>query len=171
MRSLIDDDVCKEFAIAKFLFRRVSKLDKSAIYQPMSTGIKTGIIFTVMILATVSQGISSLSAQESEVREHWMTMGKTNKGAILSLDVNSIQTKPHAGNWLWFSYRIISDAETLERIGFTGACNRGQVASKPEWQTELTNDKGDLEAVVHVKADSPGSLKLLRTVCSRGYLR
>jgi len=136
----------------------------------MSTGIKTGIIFTVMILATVSHGISSLSAQESDVREHWMTMGKTNKGAILSLEVNSIQTKPHAGNWLWFSYRITNDVETYERIGFTEACNRGQLAAKPEWQVEFTNDKGELE-VVHVKADSLGSLKLLRTVCSKGYVR
>lgn len=125
----------------------------------------------VIALATVLPSISPSSAQEYEINDHWMTMGQTKKGDVLSLDVNSIQTKPHAGNWLWFVYRVTDSVETRERIGFTGACNRGQLVSKLEWQVEFTNKRGDLESVQVIKADSPGSLRLLRTVCSRGYRR
>jgi hypothetical protein len=124
------------------------------------------IVLTTLTLALSS--IYSATAQEYESGERWMTMGKTNEGDILSLNVNSVQTKPHAGNRLWFTYRITDGVETRESIGFTGACHRGQLMSKPEWQVEFTNQKGEVESA-QVKADSPGSLKLLRTVCSRGY--
>jgi hypothetical protein len=119
-------------------------------------------------LAIAFPNLTPAKAQEYEVGERWMMMGKTSEGDTLSLNVNSIQTKPNAGNWLWFAYRITDSVETRERIGFTGACNRGSLVSKPEWQVEFTNSNGELETL-QVKADSPGSLKLLRTVCSRGY--
>ena len=119
-------------------------------------------------LAIAFPNLAPAKAQEYKVGERWMTMGKTSEGDTLSLNVNSIQTKPNAGNWLWFAYRITDSVETRERIGFTGACHRGSLVSKPEWQVEFTNSNGELETL-QVKADSPGSLKLLRTVCSRGY--
>ncbi|NES19441.1 MAG: hypothetical protein F6K41_11045 [Symploca sp. SIO3E6] len=133
----------------------------------MSVGIKIGKFVAAMpsavrvatiALTTVLPGNSPSFAQESN--ERWMTMGRTNDGAILSLDVNSIQSKPHAGNWLWFAYRITDDVEAREHIGFTGSCERGQLVSEPEWQVENTNERGDLESVLTVKADSPGTLKL-----------
>lgn len=79
---------------------------------------------------------------------------------------------PHSTppNWLWFAYRITDGVETRERIGFTGACRRGQLVSRPVWNTEIQNKDGVLEAI-EIKADSPGSLRLLRTVCSKGYSR
>ena len=124
------------------------------------------LLITFVSLCSV---ISPVIAQESGVDEPWVTMGKTNNGDILSLNVNSIQTKPHAGNWLWFSYRITTSVETREHIGFTGACNRGRLASKLVWQVELVNENGVIDRVLEIKADSPGSLSLLKTVCSRGY--
>ena len=129
----------------------------------MPLGLKIGRIIAAFTVATILPGISPSVAQ---VNDRWMTMGKTNDGAILSLNVNSIQTKPHAGNWLWFSYRVTDDVETRQRIGFTGACERGQLVSEPEWQVEVTDETVD---VLTVKADSPGSLRLLQTVCSKGY--
>jgi hypothetical protein len=128
----------------------------------------TTLTIALTTLTLTLPSIYSATAQEYESGERWMTMGKTNEGDVLSLNVNSVQTKPHAGTWLWFAYRITNGVETRQRIGFTGACNRGQLVSKPEWQVEFTNQKGEI-AQLQVKADSPGSLKLLRTVCSRGY--
>lgn len=49
------------------------------------------------LFAIALPGMSPVFAQESEVSERWLTMGKTQKGDILSLNVNSVQTKPQAG--------------------------------------------------------------------------
>jgi len=145
------------------------------MYQPKSLGIKTRGIFTAiplafrvatMALATVLPGISPTLAQESN--ERWETMGQTNDGATLYLNVNSIQSRPHA-SWLWFAYRIADDMEYSQHIGFTGSCERGQLVSKAEWQVDIKDGMGNLEYVLTVKADSPGSLKLLQRVCSEGW--
>lgn len=130
----------------------------------------TTLTTALTLFAIALPGMSPVFAQESEVSERWLTMGKTQKGDILSLNVNSVQTKPQAGNWLWFAYRITDGVETRERIGFTGACRRGQLVSRPVWNTEIQNKDGVLEAI-EIKADSPGSLRLLKTVCSKGYSR
>ena len=128
--------------------------------------ITAKLIITFVSLTSV---ITPAMSQEYGVKENWMTMGKTNDKAILSLDVNSIQTKPHAGNWLWFNYRIIDEVETRERIGFTGACNQGKLASKPIWHVEIVNENGDIDRQIDIEANSPASLRLLKTVCSISY--
>lgn len=127
----------------------------------------TTLTTALTLFAIALPGVSPVFAQESQVSERWMTMGKTQKGDILSLNVNSVQTKPHAGNWLWFAYRITDGVETRERIGFTGACRRGKLVSNPVWNVEIQGKDGVLEAI-EIKADAPGSLRLLRTVCSKG---
>lgn len=132
----------------------------------MPLGLKIGRIVATVTLATI---LPSISPSLAQINDRWLTMGKTNDGATLSLNVNSIQTKPHAGNWLWFAYRVTDDVETRQRIGFTGACSRGQLVSEPEWQVEITNEMGVLGDVLTIKADSPGSFRLLQTVCSKGY--
>jgi hypothetical protein len=123
----------------------------------------------LITFVSLSFVITPVRAQEYGVNENWMTMGKTNDGAILFLDINSIQTKPNAGNWLWFSYRITDEVTTRERIGFTGACNKGKIVSKPFWHVELINENGEIDRRIDIEADSPASLKLLKTVCSTGY--
>lgn len=123
----------------------------------------------VITFVSLTSVIIPVMAQEYGVKGNWMTMGKTNDGAILSLDANSIQTKPHAGNWLWFSYRITDEVNTRERIGFTKACDRGQLVSKSVWQVELVNENGEIDRRMDIEADSPASLRLLKTVCSTGY--
>ncbi|MEM6751572.1 MAG: hypothetical protein AAF630_01070 [Cyanobacteria bacterium P01_C01_bin.38] len=89
--------------------------------------------------------------------ERWLTMGKTNDGNIVSLDVNSIQNQSES---LKFRYRITDNTETRERIAVTNVCRNGKISSQPEWKVEF-QDK-----VLVIEANSPGSLNLLKKVCS-----
>jgi hypothetical protein len=98
----------------------------------------------------------------------WMTMGKTSSGSILSLNINSVQTKAHAGNWLWFSYRVTDDQETREHIGSTGSCIQGKVLDKSEWLVDSIDTNGNFTGAIEIKADSIGSQALLKKVCQLG---
>jgi len=108
---------------------------------------------------------------EASQYERWVTMGKTSSGGILSLNINSVQTKPHAGNWLWFSYRVTDDEETREHIGSTGSCIEGKVSDKSEWVIDATDTNGNLAGQIQIKADSTGSQALLKKVCQLGSFK
>ncbi|MHC5820075.1 MAG: hypothetical protein ACYT04_30455 [Nostoc sp.] len=105
---------------------------------------------------------------EASQYSNWMTMGKTSTGSILSLNINSIQTKPHAGNWLWFSYRVTDDKETREHIGSTGSCIEGRVSDKSEWSIDSIDTNGNFTGTIEIKTDSNGSQALLKKVCQLG---
>lgn len=95
----------------------------------------------------------------------WVTMGKTSSGSILSLNINSVQTKAHAGNWLWFSYRVTDDQETREHIGSRGSCIQGKVSDKSEWLVDSIDTNVNFTGAIEIKADSTGSQALLKKVC------
>ncbi|MHC5823305.1 MAG: hypothetical protein ACYT04_47595 [Nostoc sp.] len=105
---------------------------------------------------------------EASQHERWVTMGKTSSGSILSLNINSVETKAHAGDWLWFSYRVTDDKETREHIGSTGSCIEGRVSGKSEWVIDATDTNGNLAGQIQIKADSTGSQALLKKVCQLG---
>jgi hypothetical protein len=87
--------------------------------------------------------------------------GRRSTGEILSLDVTSVQNKPHAGNWLYFSYRLTGTVETRQNIAKTASCSGGKISSaNPSWLI----DKDDRK----VLADSVGSQNLLQRVCQLG---
>ena len=98
----------------------------------------------------------------------WVTMGKTSSGSILSLNINSVETKVHAGNWLWFSYRVTNNKETGEHIGSTGSCIEGRVSDKSEWLVDSIDTNGNFTGAIEIKADSIGSQSLLKKVCQLG---
>jgi hypothetical protein len=98
----------------------------------------------------------------------WVTMGKTSSGSILSLNINSVQTKAHAGNWLWFSYRVTDNKETREHIGSTGSCIEGKVSGKSEWLVDSIDTNGNFTGAIEIKADSTGNQSLLKKVCQLG---
>ena len=120
--------------------------------------------FGVGIIASVT-AISSTVVPATAQNEKWLTMGKSNGGSILSLDVNSIQTKPHTGNWLWFSYRVTTSKETQEYIGYTASCVRGKISKEPQWYVDDADKQGASAEALSIKADSPGSQTLLTKVC------
>lgn len=95
-------------------------------------------------------------------------MGKTSSGSILSLNINSVETKAHAGNWLWFSYRVTDDEETREHIGSTDSCIEGKVSDKSEWLVDSIDTNGNFTGAIKIKADSTGSQALLKKVCQLG---
>jgi len=105
-----------------------------------------------IVLAVAPQAIAA---------SNWQTVGKTSTGEILSLDVTSVQNKPHAGNWLYFSYRLTGTVETRQNIAKTASCSGGKISSaNPSWLI----DKDDRK----VLADSVGSQNLLQRVCQLG---
>lgn len=95
-------------------------------------------------------------------------MGKTSSGSILSLNINLVETKAHAGNWLWFSYRVTDDQETHEYIESTGSCIEGRVSDKSEWLVDSIDTNGNFTGAIEIKADSTGSQSLLKKVCQLG---
>lgn len=120
--------------------------------------------FGVGIIASVT-AISSTVVPATAQNEQWLTMGKSNGGSILSLDVNSIQTKPHTGNCLWFSYRVTTSKQTQEYIGYTSSCVRGKISKQSGWYVDNADRQGVSAEALSIKADSPGSQTLLTKVC------
>jgi hypothetical protein len=120
--------------------------------------------FGIGIIASVTT-LTCMVVPAAAENDQWVTIGKSNRGSILSLAVDSVQTKPHAGNWLWFIYKISNKDETQVVLGFTGTCVKGKVTGKPEWYVEKTNKEGVIDELITVKADSPGSQALLTKVC------
>ncbi|MBN3945924.1 MAG: hypothetical protein HWQ38_05315 [Nostoc sp. NMS7] len=108
------------------------------------------------------------SLAQTSRSERWVTIGKTSSGGILSLNINSVETKAHGGNWLWFSYRVTDDKETREHTGSTGSCIEGTVSDKSEWLVDSINTNGDFTGAIKIKADSTGSQALLKRVCQLG---
>ncbi|MEH2424613.1 MAG: hypothetical protein V7K48_28010 [Nostoc sp.] len=119
------------------------------------------------IVSTVILANLSVKAEASHYSP-WLTMGKTSSGSILSLNISSVETKAHAGNWLWFSYRITDDKETREHIGSTGSCIEGKVLGKSEWLVDSIDTNGNFTGAIEIKADSTGSQSLLKKVCQLG---
>lgn len=119
----------------------------------------------IVSVAAILPTVTPATAQDGR----WLTMGRTSSGEILSLDSNSVQTKPHAGNWLWFVYRVTGSKETRERVGFTGSCLQGRLTGKPEWYVEATDRNGVITGQKTIKAGSSASQALLTRVCQTGY--
>ena len=108
-------------------------------------------------------GIMCASPTESPtstqpIQENWVTMGETSGGETLVLDTGSVQNKPHAGDWLWFSYSVGG----RQRVGYTGSCVGGEVAGIQQWFVDLEGDQ------LAVKASSAGAKALLSKVCQMG---
>lgn len=115
--------------------------------------------------------LDSTPVPNTTKNERWLTIGKSNSGNILSLDINSVQAKPHANNWLWFSYRVTNDQETREYIARTGSCIQGEISNESEWIIDTTNVNGDFVSPIEIKTDSPGSQALLKKVCQTGGIK
>lgn len=139
-----------------------SKIDSFAVLY-IGNFYQGGIFRFSNIEIKATQPVNSSEITSSTVNknnpDNWLTMGKTNDGNIVSLDVNSIQNQ--SINSLKFHYRITDNTETRERIGITDACRNGQISLQPEWKIEFQD-----EALV-IEANSPGSINLLKTVCLR----
>lgn len=91
--------------------------------------------------------------------QNWETVGKTNTGETLSLDSNSVQSKPNTGGWLFFSYKL----NNRQNIGKTASCSNGKLSStKPGWIVDSNSRQ--------VFADSVASQELLQRVCMYGKM-
>ena len=127
------------------------------------------IVNTVVLAIAHTVILANLpTIAETSQHERWLTMGKTSSGSILSLNINSVQTKPHAGNWLWFSYRVTDDKETRQHIGSTGSCIEERVSDKSEWLVDSIDTNGNLTGIIKIKTNSAGSQALLKKVCQLG---
>lgn len=102
-------------------------------------------------------------APQAYAAPNWENVGKTSTGETLSLDITSVQNKPHAGSWLFFVYRVKGSVETRQSIAKTASCSDGKLSSsKPGWIIDSTSRK--------VYADSVGSQNLLKRVCLYGKI-
>jgi hypothetical protein len=137
------------------------------------------IATTLVTYATFATFITPVKAQYESMGT-WRTMGKTNSGNILSLNIDAVKTFASGSlrGWKGFVYSLTDEEETRIRAGFTNYCHNGRVevnpdaasfisTPKPGWIVPLMNEYSNkVEELVTVEADSPASKKLLSTVCA-----
>ena len=116
----------------------------------LSEMLKKLLTACALVIAIVPQVYAS---------QNWETVGKTNTGETLSLDSNSVQSKPNTGGWLFFSYKVGS----RQNIAKTASCSNGKLSSaKPGWIVDSNSRQ--------VFADSVASQELLQRVCMYGKM-
>jgi hypothetical protein len=107
--------------------------------------------YTATICAPTSNPSVAPVAEPVAMSEQWVKIGTTNENEELSLDVDSIQNKPHAAsNFKWFRYRV---GDRTINNAYTGACNSDDGALF--W---YANDK-------QIGATSQTGIDLIKRVC------